>query len=175
MNKTAKVIYQMSLIGLILITCTLTSCNKDDEDPQASSQLVGEWTVESSSIDMLIGDKTITEFIMEMLAISEEEAELFAVQYLEGYGDLTGTITFKDDNTYEADLGDGVDTGTWNLSSDGKILTLDPGTDDEATVKVITLTSVKLEIEISESSMEDFDDDGIDDEVSVNIMLTLKK
>ena len=110
-----------------------------------------------------------------MLAISEEEAELFAVQYLEGYGDLTGTITFMDDKTYEADLGDGVDTGTWNLSSDGKILTLDPGTDDEATVKVITLSSVKLEIEISDSSMEDFDGDGIDDEVSVNIMLTLKK
>lgn len=175
MNKTTKIIYQVSLAVLLLLTSTFMSCNNDDDDPKASNDLIGTWTVESSSIEMIIGDKSITEFLMEMLSISQAEAELFADLYLEDYGDFDGTITFKDDNTYVADFGDGVDTGTWKLSADGKTLTLDQGTADETDVQVITLSSVKLEIEISESSMEDIDDDGIDDEVSVNISLTLKK
>jgi hypothetical protein len=151
------------------------SCNNDDDDPKASNDLIGVWTVESSSIEMIIGDKSIIEFLMEMLSITQEEAELFADIYLSDYGAFEGTITFKDDNTYAADFGDGVDTGTWKLSSDGKTLTLDQGTDDETDVQVITLSSVKLQIEITEASMEDIDDDGTDDEVSVKISLTLKK
>lgn len=175
MNQTVKVIYQISLVSTLLLMCTFFSCDNNDDDPKASSDLIGTWTVESSSVDMIIGDQSIIEFLMEMLSITQEEAEQFAGFYLEDYGEFEGTITFKDDNTYVADFGDGIDTGTWKLSSDSKTLTLDQGTDDEAAVNVITLNSTKLEIEISEESMEDIDEDGIDDEISIKITMTLKK
>ena len=169
----------------LLVTFSLfTSCTKDD-DPggEVVSDIIGTWTIDGSTVDITVDGVDLIAALMEALEITQTEAELFASFFTAGYGgDVSGTITFKSDNTYTATFPpDDQETGKWKVSSDGKTLTMntkkDDGTyydDDVLTIKTLTSTTMVLLVP-SETEMEDIDDDGTDETLEISMEITLSK
>jgi len=173
---TTKVLYQISLMSLLMILSTIMSCNKDEEDPQTSDLIIGTWTVESVTIDLFFNDQSLVQYLMDQFDISLAEAELLESMLLEDYlEEFTGSINIKDDNTYVINFGDEVDSGTWEWSADGETITFDKGTNDEMEATIIQLNSTELIIEMIQTAEEDVDEDGIDDDVTMEIKMTLTK
>lgn len=168
-----------------LMAFALVSCDKDkDEDSAATeAELIGTWNITSSETDFTVNGVPIMDFIMEAFSISEEQAELMLTQMLEEYGEdleITGTVEFKDDNTYVM-VTDGVtDTGTWELQSGGKEIIMDKGTEDETVITVKKSTSSEIVIEFTPPNDEDdepydLDRDGEPDTMDIILGLTLTK
>jgi len=63
--------------------------------------------------------------------------------------------------------------GTWNLSSDGKKLTLDAGTIDEMVIDIISLTSSTANLTFSEQILEDLDDDPLTPDVPIDVEINM--
>ncbi len=173
---TTKVLYQISLGVLFLILCIVSSCNKDEDSPQASELIIGTWTVESVTIDFLFDNKTLVQYLVDEFQILESEAEMLVELLSDSYSEFfTGTITINSNNTYQLDFGDGVESGTWEMSSDGKTITFDKNTSDETVATIVTLNSSTLIIEMTQNAEEDLDEDGVDENLDMEIIMTLKK
>ena len=172
MNSYLSKVKIFILLGIIPLF--LVNCEKDDD--VKSSDLIGLWTVTDASIEMNVGDKSLIDYLIDALGITEMEAQLFESIFEEALSEgFTGTIEFKSDNTYESTFEGDTDTGTWELSSDGKQLTLDKGTADELTLDIISLSNNMLKIGFSEEEVDDLDSDGTNETISINIELTLEK
>lgn len=161
-------------IFVIILGLILSACSKDD--PPASENIVGTWTTVSGIYTAMIGEMTLTDYFIDVMELTEEEAEAvteyFNLLMQEGF---SGTIQLKSDKTYTSTLGGDPDSGTWSLSSDGKKLTIDSATDDPFTLDVIELTSDKLILEIVETIEEDLNGDDIPEEITVTIEMTFNK
>ncbi len=164
------------LIGFMFLF--LAACNNDDEDEAGTeADLVGLWTTQSVSLDVTLNGEDFLQYLVEALGVSESEAQAFMDLSL---GDLKnnfeGTVDMKSDGTYVSTFGDETIDGTWSLSSDGKKLTLDAGTTDEITMDIVELTSNTLKLAFSETeTTEDIDGDDVNDELKIDIEMTLTK
>jgi|GEM_PF-1951048 len=160
-----------SVLLLLIPIFILASCKKDDDSDGKNKELIGKWTITSSESEITINGTDIVEFFMTELELSQSDAEMYAALF--DY-DMSGTIEFKSDGTYETITDGDTDNGTWELNGD--ILTLDKGTGDEVDADVITLTSSQLVFEISETdSSGDIDEDGTNDTMVIKIKLTCSK
>jgi len=175
-----KTLSKASLLILMSLSLGfLTSCEKD-EGEKASSDLIGTWTIQESSMDVTIDGVDLVAYLMTALGIPEAQAKVFADLFLASEGGMspTGTITIKDDNTYTANMDGEVENGTWAVSSDGKTLTIS-GTDEYGpysdVLTIVSLSSSQLVLTITEDSEEDLDDDGVDETLDIVITLTLTK
>jgi hypothetical protein len=158
-----------------MILSTVTSCNKDDET-QPSDLIIGEWTVESVSINLYFDDQSLVQYLMDQFQISFAEAELLENMFLEDYLEsFTGTINIKKDNTYMINFGDEIDSGTWKMSSDGKSITFDEGTIDETVATIIDLSANALQIEMTQHAESDIDADGTEEDLDMEITMNLSK
>ncbi|MBC2839838.1 lipocalin-like domain-containing protein [Robiginitalea sp. SC105] len=178
MKKLGNILFRFFIITILI---GFTSCNKDDDGDNGNLStkelLVGTWSVTSFDFNILVGSQSLVEYLVEVEGISASEAE---VQYeifealLES--DVSGTITFKSDNTYVSNFGDRSTSGTWSLSADEKTLTLIEGT-DSTVMTINSISNTTWSATISESSPEDLDDDPQTPDVvlSVEIILTLTK
>lgn len=164
------------LLILYLLISMLSGCNKDSEDPLPSQQILGKWTISTTTMDLFLDNKALTQYLVDEFAVSQQEAEDFTNMLRDSLLEFfTGTITFKDNNTYQTDLGGDPDSGTWSLSADGKTLLLDEGTIDETEITIVTLNSSTLKITMTQEDAEDLDEDGISEVISVEISMTLNK
>lgn len=163
------------LFGIILVTgMFFTSCNKDDKDP--GSNLVGNWTTQTSTFNAKVGDKTLNQYFTDVMGLSASDAQLYTNLFnVTLQQNFTGTIQFKSDNTYTSTLGGKSDNGTWNMSSDGKTLTIDPANDDPVTFDVVKLTSNQLQLHVSETGSDDLNGDNTPENITVDVDLTFTK
>ncbi|NLJ42487.1 MAG: hypothetical protein GX431_02435 [Bacteroidales bacterium] len=168
-----------NLIGftgiMLVLTAGLffTSCSKDS-DPAAD--LVGTWTFSNATFDAKIGTKTLIQYFMDEMGLTEAQAQqvmvLFNAQMQQAF---TGTIEMKSDNTYTATIGGESDSGTWSLSSDNTKLTIDSDTEDPVVFDILELTSHKLVLKGTESVEEDLNDDTVPETITVTLEMTLTK
>lgn len=171
-----KVLYPAILAIFCGIMCVFVSCNKDDEEPRPADLILGKWTVSSADMDLMFDNKNLVQYLVDELGLSQNEAiafnNLLEDALLEFF---VGTIDFKQDHTYTINMGGETDSGTWNLSADGKTLTMDAETIDETIATIISLDSSTLKIEMSQHAEEDLDEDGTTEQLIMKITMTLNK
>jgi len=159
------------LAFVILFTA---SCEKDEE--VKPSDVTGEWTVSSVSIELNVGDKSFIDYLVDALGVSDTEAQLFESLFEDALEEgFTGTIEFKSDNTYVSTFEGSTETGTWELISGGEQMILDKGTADEITLDILSLSDNMMKVGLSEEETEDLDSDGTAETISINVELTLEK
>jgi len=156
----------LTLITAISIVLFFGSCSKDN-DPGSADLIVGNWTISTVNITMKVGDKSLVDYLVSQ-GLAQADAESFAAQLSDGYGSADGTIEIKKGGTYSSTSSGVTDTGTWELTSDGKTLTLDKGTADAFVFTVTTLTSSKLNLSGDQSAT----DSGLTLTVHLDIALT---
>lgn len=175
MNKL--VLNFKALFVIALGVMVLASCSEDEEIVQPAD-LVGAWAVESTSVEVMVGEQTMTQYITEELELSGVEAELMAELMTVAFEEeLAGTIELNDDNTYISSIGDDTEeTGTWALSTDGKQLTLTPEIgDDVITLDVVSANGNTLTLALAEEMEEDLNEDGTAETLVVNMTINLTK
>ncbi|WOK05143.1 lipocalin family protein [Imperialibacter roseus] len=145
MRRFTKILFLPFVVLTLLAACG----GKDDEG--VSSPLIGTWKYSSVDvIELSINGQDVVAYLIAEFELSEAEAQEIADGFsinAEEESDITNvTIEFKADNTYvSSQPGEDSETGTWSLSSDGKMLTV-----DDQTFEVQTLTSSKLVGRISQ-------------------------
>lgn len=163
----------MRVLFAIMITGTLVTSCKKDEDPE--DDIIGTWTTSSVTFDTQVDNKPILQYFTD-LGISQEDAQA-AVNFFNMtlQQSFTGTITFNSDNTYTSTLGGQSDSGTWSLSGDGDQLTVDSDSDEPFVLDIETLTGDRLVLSWNETGMEDVNDDNVPENISVDIRMTFEK
>jgi hypothetical protein len=132
-----KILRYSVLSFLILSILAITGCKKDDEGngPDKSSLLTAHvWKF--SSITTSSTDPDV------QLAVNLVAAFM-----------TNGTMTYAAGGTYTITMLGQSDSGTWELSADGKTITVDKGTADETFHTIKTLTADVLEF--SESVVDE--------------------
>ncbi len=178
MTYLKKLITYFTLPLFVLSLLLFSNCNKDSEDANANSDLIGTWNSSSVNVDLMVNGKTLSQFLIDGGA-TEAEAALFedflTSDIVDSSGD--GEIQFKSDNTYIANFGGDPETGKWSYNASTGILIIDSDdpTEDTQEIKVKSLTSTTLIIEDSEIMEEDIDDDGTTEQISISIEMTFTK
>jgi hypothetical protein len=164
----------LRLFSLVLVTGLMfTSCKKDS-DPV--DDIVGSWSWQGATFDIMIGNKTLTQYLVEDGGYTATDAATLAAIYEEGLeDDFSGTIQVRDDQTYTSTLGGESDSGTWSLSSDRKKLTIDSETDGPFVFDVAELTSSTMKLQASDTYTDDFNGDEVPETMTIDIELSFTK
>jgi len=168
-----KLLNLRNFIPVIITGLILSSCSKD---PTPEEDIIGTWTTESATFTSMVGNKTMTQYLIDEAGLTEAQAQAVMILFnseLQGY--FTGTLQIKPDNTYTATLGGEPDNGTWSLSSDGKKLTIDSSTEEPMILDVIELTSSKIHLQGTYTEAQDLNDDDIMETIIVAIDWTFTK
>jgi hypothetical protein len=168
---------RLTIFGAILLVMFtgvfLTSCSKDTD---AAADLIGTWTFDDATFDAKVGTKTLTQYLIDDVGLTQTEAQQLLVLFnLQMQQEFTGTIQLKSDNTYTGTIGGEADSGTWSLSSDEKVLTIDPDSDDPVVFDILELSSHKVVLRGTQSVAEDLNDDGTPETITITLELTLTK
>lgn len=163
-------------------SCSETDCDDDDpyrnpgiegscdEEPGTAELLVGTWTTTEIDINSYVGSQTLTDYLIEVVGLTPEEAEEQAELFEDSLiPEITGSLTINMDNTYESAFAGGTDSGTWALSADEMTLTLFEGPD----TIVITINSISENLwyaTLSEDYLIDLDDDPATADVNVTVI-----
>jgi hypothetical protein len=167
-----KPLFQKSIILVLLTGLIFSSCKKDTK----SDPIVGTWTAGATTFTAMVGDKTLNQYFVDVMELTQEEADSYTAIYEQILKQaFTGTMTMKSNNTYTSTLGGTADSGTWSLNSDQTELTITSTTDGPSTVDVVELTSSKLRLHMSEITQEDLNSDGTDENIVISIDLTFTK
>ncbi|MEM6644490.1 MAG: hypothetical protein AAF616_16035, partial [Bacteroidota bacterium] len=170
----------------LIVALSIVSCSEDEtEEVNVAASLVGTWTGGSISIDAITVDgeslsdylEALKQTLVDDFNYTAEEAELFTADletlFEEDFEtDDTGTLTFKSDGTYEGSDASGTETGTWELSSDEKVLTLDKGTDLETVIAVVSVTDSQFTGTISSTEFIELDEESLDGEFEIQATIT---
>lgn len=170
-NTLSKLGFIFTLVLSIII---VTSCNKESEGEKATNDLLGTWTFSGTDVELTANGQDIIDYMTSDFGYTQEQAQMLVDIYTAGIeAGNTGTINFKDDNTYHMVSPDGNEDGTWSMSEDGNTLTVkfEQETDN---LTVVSLSSSALTLKLpSETEEVDFDDDG-DNETTLEIKMELK-
>jgi hypothetical protein len=116
MKKSIAVFAWILAAGFLL--SQFTSCKKEGES--VKDDLVGTWTIDNVTLEVTVEGKSLTEFFVDA-GFSQSDAAQFAALFETALmQSFTGTVQFKADNTYTATVSGDSNTGTWEVSSDGK-------------------------------------------------------
>jgi hypothetical protein len=148
----------------------VTSCKKDSS---STVTLAGAaWTAGTPTFTAMVGTKTLTQYYTDVMGLTPTQAAQYtSIVNVALTQSFTGTVTFKSDNTYTANLGGKPDSGTWSLSADGKKLTITSSTSAPETADVSVLTSSKLTISLTDTTSEDLNSDGTPETITINVTI----
>jgi len=163
MKTVFRVLTVVSTLSFVLF---FGSCSKDN-DPKPADQIVGNWTISTVNVAMKVGDKSLVDYLVS-LGLPSADAQSLAAQLSDGFESIDGTIEFKKGGTYSSTSAGTTETGTWELTSDGKTLTMDKGTADAFAFTVTTLTSTDLKLSGDQSET----DNGLTFTVHLDMALT---
>jgi hypothetical protein len=171
-----KVLYS-AILGIFCgIMCMLFSCNNDDEDPSPAELIIGKWTISDTQMDLMFNDKSLVQYLVEELNLTQVEAATFNNLLKEALLEFfEGTIEFKQDKSFVINIGGDTDYGTYILSADGKSLTFDAGTNDETVADIVLLDSSTLIIEMTQHAEEDLDEDGVMEHLIMKLKMNLTR
>ncbi len=160
-----KIIYVVFIAVL-----AVSSCKKDSSTTVTLEG--GTWTAGTPTMTAMVGERTLTQYYTDVVGLTADQAlQYTAIANIALMQTFSGTIQFKSDNTYTANLGGTPDSGTWSLSADGKKLTIDSSSDDPVTADITELSSNKLTVTLTEIINEDLNDDGTDENITVNVTI----
>ncbi len=159
------------IICVILIAgLAITSCKKDSSSTVTLEG--GTWTAGTPTFTAMVGTKTLTQYYTDVMSLTAAQAAQYsAIVNLALMQSFTGTIQFKSDNTYTANLGGTPDNGTWSLSADGKKLTIDSSSAAPETADITELTANKLSVSLTTSVSEDLNSDGTPESITINVTI----
>jgi hypothetical protein len=162
-----------NVILILMVGLVLSGCSNDKK---TTDNLVGTWTVGTSSFTTMVGTRTLTQYFTEVMGLSAAEAQLSsAVVNQTIQQSFSGTIQIKSDNTYSATLGGKNETGTWNLNSDGTQLTIVSGSSGTQVFDIVQLTSSVLKVRLTNQVSEDLNSDGTPESITVTADVTFNK
>lgn len=167
-NKSSRAFVSIVTLFSFLL---MASCG-GDKDPGPTSKLVGKWQVMSTDAEITVpGGATLVAYLVS-LGLEQEIAEVYAAELESGDAlEVSGTIEFNNDGKYGAVDGSDVTNGTWELSSDEKILLLDRGTGGETSLEVNKLNDTELVLDADLTEDLDFPPNTIE----YHGILTLKR
>lgn len=117
-----KNLFSYPILLLMLVVFT-GSCNKEDEKSVTYTKICGEWAVSDIQFEVTLGGQSLVDILMETYGLSEEEAQTIAEENEAAYRESwTGTMQFKQDGTYEFNVGGEYYSGNWFLSEDEKTI-----------------------------------------------------
>lgn len=162
-----------SILIVVMTMAVLTSCKKSSS---ATEDIVGTWTAGTTSLTIMVGTKTLTQYFVDTYGITAEAAQVYSAAVEQSTKqEFAGTIKVNSNNTYTSTLGGKTETGTWSLSSDKTKLTVTPSNDTPTTFDVVELTSSKLHINITETTTEDLNSDGTPETITVQADVSFSK
>jgi hypothetical protein len=161
------------MLVVVLATTLFTSCEKDKKDP--IDNLIGTWNAQTTQVEATVGGKTMNQYFTDQGYTSSDAQLLTTLFNTSIQQSFTGNITFNSDKTYTANLGGQADTGTWNISSDNKQITIDSNTDPAIVLNVDQLTSDILKVNWTETGQEDLNSDDVPESISVKVNMTFNK
>ena len=174
MNRLKKLFWALSVVALL----ATFGCSDDEVIGFTDDDIIGVWTVSGATVDFSVGGLSLVDYLVQTLELSELEAQAFQAAMSEGIDEgFVGTVEMKADNTYVAQFGDDpAENGTWELTVDGTMLKLLEEGESEATeLKLISINSTTMILEYDESEFIDFDQDGVEEEITLLIEMTLTK
>ena len=71
---TRKILNLRLAVILLLTGIMLSSCSKDDT---TTDNIVGTWTAGTSTMTAMVGTKTLTEYFIDVVGLTAEEAALY--------------------------------------------------------------------------------------------------
>lgn len=149
------------LLSLVTLLFLASSCESDDKEA-TEADLIGTWIIDESEVEVEIEGLSLLQFLITTLMISEEEAQAMIDEFTSEIGDINGTITFNEDNTYTLTDEDYSEDGTWELSEDGTELQI---TEDGemTTFNIESLSSTSMVFSWEEEEYVDMNGDGTDE------------
>ncbi|MFZ9982074.1 MAG: hypothetical protein ACO3FI_08595 [Cyclobacteriaceae bacterium] len=144
-------------IYILLISLIMWSCgNENDPSPSSAELILGSWNYSTIDVTLKAGNQSFVNYLISQ-GFSAEEAELLSSEFASVFEDLDVKIDFKKGGTYSRTAEGSTESATWELSSDGKTLTLNKGTTDETVWKVTKLTdkNLNLSTELTDDSLGD--------------------
>jgi hypothetical protein len=168
-----KFLKHSTLILVLFTGLIFTGCKKDKK---ASDDLVGTWTVGTTSFTSMIGTMTLNQYITDVMGWTAAEALAYtAIINQTIQQSFTGTITIKSDNTYTSNLGGDTDSGTWSLNSDGTKLTINSSSTGIQVIDITEITSSVLKIKLTNVFSEDVNSDGTPESITVVADITFNR
>ena len=168
-----KHLFLRSFLLVLISGLILSSCKKDSTKTE---DIVGTWTTSTSTLSVMVGDKTLTQYFIDVMELPPADAQAYTdlLEQLMAQS-FTGTITIKSNGTYTATLGGEADSGTWSLNGDQTELTITSGTDGPMTFDVVQLTSSELHIHAIVVTSEDLNGDDIPETMNVEVDIDFSK
>ncbi len=168
-----KQIILKSFFLVFIAGMSLSSCKKDST---GSTDITGTWTAGTITLNITVGDMTLTQYLVDVAGYTQELANSYAAIVEQSVKqEVSGTIEIKSDNTYTATFGGGSDSGTWSLNADKTMLTITPTGSDPITFDVIEISSSKLHVQGIETMPLDLNQDGTDEILNVNVDITFTR
>ncbi|SNT27166.1 hypothetical protein SAMN05421640_3083 [Ekhidna lutea] len=174
-KTTAKTLLQSLLLVILSV---FIACSEDEGiTAGVSGKLIGSWNSGSVAVtDITINGDDLATYYTN-LGISPdliEQIETALESEIEQGFQID--IEFKSDGTYTSTDSEGTDSGTWELTSNDTKVLFDKGTEDELEVNIVSLTESMFVGSFTQvDDSEDIDEDGINDELSISISITLNK
>ena len=154
---------------------TLTGCSEED-NPE--NNIIGKWTTTEFDAGILVNSVPVIRWYTEKYNTSETEATDFANSIIRDVEiNLTGTMQFNSDHSYQINFGDEPEeTGVWQLVDNNQKLSFTNSKNNESNESdVKALSSSILILGFSDSNWGDVDKDGQNDNLFISINLTLEK
>jgi len=144
----------LSFLLAAFVVVSFSSCSDDtEEELSATVGLVGSWTLQSA--DIMINDKSMSEFISELATALGVPEETISEDFDMGNFASGTTIEFREDGTYtltETD-DDTSESGIWS-ATDKTVTISDANGDDPVTLDVRSLTSSKAQLYMMEQETD---------------------
>ncbi len=168
------------LLVLLFSSMFLISCGGDDEgNQQEESELIGTWSITSTTISTLINNEDPFQYAIDELGLTpteatEFEAEFYEDRNLDQQGFVGIELTFNADRTWSAVVGSNTNSG--NYSRNGVAISLDNGgIRDLEDFEIIRLSANILELSSNKTLSEDLNGDGIEELIEADISIILNK
>jgi hypothetical protein len=174
----ASILIVRSFILVLITGLIFTSCKKDPgPDKQTPTEdIVGTWTSGTSTLSIMVGTKTLTQYFVEVMELTAEEAQMSSEFFDQAIKEaFTGTIQFKADKTFVSNLGGITESGTWSINSDKSKLTMSSAEEGSVSYDVLELSASKLHLKAIQSSDEDLNQDGTPETIIATIELNFSK
>lgn len=172
MQKLIKNVFLLA-VGLLVFQ----SCNKDEEVNTNPETVVGIWSISAFDPDVSINGIDITDVPPELLGLDETGSLLLNLLLGPNSSTLFEAfqIEFKDDNTVAILSEDGMEDNASYLFTNNQLLISQEDNEEEIIFNVSNLTNNTMDLALDQTIDLDLDEDGIEENVSVVLLVSLVK
>ena len=168
--KKVNLLKMITFMVLAMSFVFITSCEEDSTD----ASIVGVWTASGTTLVMTVNGQSYLAYAESVLGMTTTEAQA-AFNAIVSERQMTGTLEFKANGTFNYSWRDGADTGSGTYTLVGDVLTLLLNIDDTMIFDVTTLTGSKLKIKNIETEHYDLSGDQVDETVVSTVEMSFTR